>query len=231
MRLRTVSTAIAALLGASALASGAHAVNLLTNGDFETGDFTGWVVTDQADGSGSWYIAGNGTGSPLNGFTTPFNPTGGTWNAQSDQFGPGSHTLSQSFLWSGVGPLFLHFDAFADDQSGAAPTGDGTDYSGPANQHFQIDITKDADPMAFYGTFDIDWGHHDLDLLPFVDGAGTYTLAFTEVDNQLFYNVGLDNLSVNDVAGTVPEPATWAMMIGGFGLAGAALRRRKAAIA
>ena len=29
-------------------------------------------------------------------------------------------------------------------------------------------------------------------------------------------------------AGAVPEPATWAMMIGGFGMIGAALRRRKA---
>ena len=28
----------------------------------------------------------------------------------------------------------------------------------------------------------------------------------------------------------VPEPATWAMMIGGFALAGATLRRRKAAV-
>lgn len=34
----------------------------------------------------------------------------------------------------------------------------------------------------------------------------------------------LDNVNLN--AGAVPEPATWAMMIGGFGLAGAAMRRR-----
>jgi hypothetical protein len=28
------------------------------------------------------------------------------------------------------------------------------------------------------------------------------------------------------VSGAVPEPATWAMMIAGFGMTGAALRRR-----
>ncbi len=32
-------------------------------------------------------------------------------------------------------------------------------------------------------------------------------------------------------SGAIPEPATWAMMIGGFGLAGAALRRRRAGLA
>jgi hypothetical protein len=31
-----------------------------------------------------------------------------------------------------------------------------------------------------------------------------------------------------DTAGAVPEPSTWAMMIGGLGLAGVALRRRRA---
>jgi hypothetical protein len=35
----------------------------------------------------------------------------------------------------------------------------------------------------------------------------------------------------NMVTGGVPEPATWTMLIGGFGLAGAALRRRRRAVA
>jgi hypothetical protein len=36
----------------------------------------------------------------------------------------------------------------------------------------------------------------------------------------------LDNIAV---ASAVPEPATWAMMIVGFGVAGGALRRRRLA--
>ena len=48
--------------------------------------------------------------------------------------------------------------------------------------------------------------------------------------------VGFDNFEFNTVtaaplAGGVPEPASWALMIAGFGLAGASLRRRRAAAA
>jgi hypothetical protein len=228
MGMRKLAVAFAALVGASALAAGAHAANLLVNGDFETGDFTGWTETDQAFGSGSWFIAGNGTGSPLNGFPTPSSPTGGTWNAQTDQGSPGSHTLSQTFHYSG-GFLLLSFDAFAFDAANAAPVGYGTDFNGDANQHVQIDLTpaNASGPLVFYGTFSDHWETYLINLTPLMSGAGDYTLAFTEVDNQLFYNVGLDNISV---AGGAPEPAAWALMLGGFGLAGAALRRRKAAV-
>lgn len=37
--------------------------------------------------------------------------------------------------------------------------------------------------------------------------------------------------NVRDTQGGVPEPATWALMLSGFGLAGATLRRRRNAIA
>lgn len=43
---------------------------------------------------------------------------------------------------------------------------------------------------------------------------------------------GVDRLGAVTLAGAVPEPATWGMMIAGFGLAGGALRsRRKASVA
>jgi len=46
-------------------------------------------------------------------------------------------------------------------------------------------------------------------------------------------NVSIDTFANNPGAapppsGGVPEPASWALMIAGFGLAGAALRRRSA---
>lgn len=45
--------------------------------------------------------------------------------------------------------------------------------------------------------------------------AGTYT-----------YRIPNDVLTIVIPGAAVPEPATWAMMIGGFGLAGGAMRRR-----
>jgi hypothetical protein len=47
------------------------------------------------------------------------------------------------------------------------------------------------------------------------------------------YNVGVDNIryEVRSLAAVVPEPSSWAMMIIGFGLAGAGLRRRSLASA
>ena len=42
-----------------------------------------------------------------------------------------------------------------------------------------------------------------------------------------FGSVGYDTISL----GTVPEPASWVMLLAGFGLTGAAMRRRKITIA
>lgn len=45
--------------------------------------------------------------------------------------------------------------------------------------------------------------------------------------NEAFVRLGSPTLRIEyDLAGAVPEPATWGMMIAGFGLMGAAMRRR-----
>ena len=75
-------------------------------------------------------------------------------------------------------------------------------------------------------------------------GPGSYRLIGTNFSGaawatgtlKLFYwdtftgdNSG--SVAANVLAALVPEPATWAMMIGGFGAAGAMLRRRRQALA
>jgi len=231
--LNRMSLGLTALVGACALAAGAHASELLTNGDFETGDLSGWTVTDQAGGSGSWYLGTNGGGSPLNGFPTPTLVNGGDFNAQTDQGGPGSHTLSQSFFASGAGTYTLSFDVYGNDQSGAAPAGapGDLDYNNAPNQHGEVNlIGPSGTVLVTYGAPGPDWTHLTFDLSSLITSAGVYTVAFSEVDNQLFYNIGLDNISLTGAAG-VPEPASWALMILGFGGMGAVVRRRRAAVA
>jgi hypothetical protein len=56
-------------------------------------------------------------------------------------------------------------------------------------------------------------------------GANVTSIAFESTQNAFEFD------GLGGTVGVVPEPATWAMMIMGFGAAGAMLRRRRTAIA
>lgn len=57
--------------------------------------------------------------------------------------------------------------------------------------------------------------------------TGRYTEFWFGNNNDVNDGYRLDSIAI----GAVPEPGTWALMIGGFGMAGATLRRRRLAIA
>jgi hypothetical protein len=68
-------------------------------------------------------------------------------------------------------------------------------------------------------------------------GLQTFTFDQARLESFTYAFVGAQGLQLDDVvvdaaaSAAVPEPATWAMMILGFGAAGSVLRRRRLALA
>jgi hypothetical protein len=220
------------------VAGTASATLLLTNGDFETGTPAGWTVTDLAGGSGSFFVSSDLT-TPLSGFPT-VGPAGGLFYAVSDQTGPGTHALSQSFTVAAGSKVILAFDMFVNDWSDVGPIVDpcGLNHTCVPNQHARVDILAagagafdtGAGVLAnFYlgvdaGTDPNPYTHYSFDISSLVGVGGTFVLRFAEVDNQLFLNQGVDNVSIEATA-PVPEPATAGLL--GAGLLGLAAARRR----
>ena len=76
---------------------------------------------------------------------------------------------------------------------------------------------------------------HDSALLSFAHTSSTLTLSIFAYgagwQGSSDESWGIDDLTIDVTSAGVPEPATWAMMIGGIGFAGGSLRRRKATAA
>ena len=224
----------------TALLASVHATELLVNGGFESG-LTGWTVTDQAGGSGSFF-ANTGFASPVTGFAT-VGPASGLQYGISDQTGPGAHALSQSFTVAPGSTVWLSYDLFANNQNGTFYVDPaGLDYTASPNQHARVDLlTATADPLStaavdvlanFYLSADVGtppnpYTSYGIDISSLVAAGGTYQIRFGEVDNQFFFQVGVDNVSVT--TSSVPEASTNLAGIALAGLAGFNCWRRRRA--
>jgi len=79
-----------------------------------------------------------------------------------------------------------------------------------------------------------DWTSFDSSGASFVEGMNTLEFEiFNSATTSAFNPTGLrvEVQATGDVLGTVPEPASWALMLVGFGMVGVSVRRRRTFVA
>lgn len=175
--LAAVCVALLGLLTPSAL----RADNLVVNGGFETGDFTGWTVVSY--GAGGAF----GVGSPY----APDFPNSGSYYAffgSSDPSNPSilSQTMTTSLGQGYILNFWVANDAAAPGQSDFQALWDGgllTDVSGASATTGYTDYTFD------------------------VTGTGSDTVTFEGYQEQGYYDLDDVSLSTNESAPT-PEPSS-----------------------
>jgi hypothetical protein len=192
---------------------------LIQNGGFENGDFTGWTVFNQLGGTGNWFVY-SGTAAPVTGFPVPA-PHSGSFAALTDQQGPGSHILYQIVSLPATGTSTLTYALFWQNQAAGWSTPDTLDYTVVPNQQYRVDIVTAsgilANPQtvapadillesahATVGDPDFSGGATGLpanwvsvgpiDLTPFA--GQMVAVRFAEVDNQFNFNLGVDDVSI-----------------------------------
>jgi hypothetical protein len=209
----------------------AHADSLIINGNFETGTFAGWTTNVQSGSSGNLSIAqNNGGSSPISGHLYALNPSGGNSFAITDQTGPGSYSLIQSFTVApGTTNVTVSFDLFANNY-GAGVFNNGRNFSpvSTPNQNAEVDIllgganpfTNNAadivsilyGPGADTGANPHPWTSYGIDLGALAPGV--YQIRFAETDNAGFFNMGIDNVQVVSNNVSVPGPIVGAGLPG-----------------
>lgn len=245
MVLRTRTTLIGIALASLLAPLGAHAGELISNGGFETGDFTAWSVYE-AGTLGAVSVA-SGLVTPNSGMPTA-GAASGTYYALMDDPFASANALIQTFSTGPVQSAVLSFNMFVNDHNPGGqlfvdPTGLDATTGGSfsPNQHARVDLlSASASPFdtgtgvlkTFYlgggsgGLFNNPYtGYTGFNVTDVLANGGTFQLRFAEVNNQGFFNVGVDNISLQVTP--VPESSTWTMILAGLALTKLLTHRRR----
>lgn len=194
-------------VGALSIAQAAP-VEYITNGNFETGDFTGWTIINS--GSGAWNI-NNGTFVPV-GPGLALSPISGSYDIVSDQGGPGLHIATQPIsLPTAITSATLNWADRIRNHAGV--------YSEP-NQEWRVQIedilgnllyevfsTSPGDPLMQVGP-----NNRSFDLTALMQSfeGQQIVISFEEQDNLSYFNATLDDVSFKI------EQLTLSCLDGGF---------------
>lgn len=173
-------------------------------------DITGWVVT-----SGNVDIVNTSYFSP------DFIASDGQNSIDLNGSQPGA--IAQTFTTVAGGHYQVTFDL------------NSNVYDGDPNAIKNVLVSAGADSAVFSYANALHpihqggpWQGHTFDFT--ATGAAT-TLSFQSLVTNCCWGAELDNVAVSQLTGGVPEPATWALMLLGFGGLGATLRRRRGQVA
>ena len=183
------------------------ASELVVNGSFETGNFTGWNVAVQPGSTGDWLVY-SGTTAPISEFTIPAPPEG-HYAAVCDQFDVTSAVLYQDVTIP-KGRTALGYTYYYRNLNGSFDNPPTLDIIVIPNQQVRIDI---MDPAS--APFSVSPSDVLLNLLETPPGspinvnptmanfdisefAGrTIRIRFADADNQFFLTFGVDGVSIS----------------------------------
>ncbi|MES2753873.1 MAG: PEPxxWA-CTERM sorting domain-containing protein [Pseudomonadota bacterium] len=213
--IRILGLALAAAAGVTALPARAQApTERVVNGTFEAGN-SGFQTTYTGNPPGLIQITTN-PNQLFGGFASYGDHTTGTGNMLF-------------FDTNGAGPN----DYFWQQTLGVAPNSNYAlsfwmTNAGPVVNPPLVDVRVDGVSIGqFSPTTSANYVQYTAN---YTTGAlaNTATLGFYNLNPGTNFNdATIDDISFMGAAPAVPEPATWGLMIGGFGIAGGALRRRR----
>lgn len=163
---------------------------VIVNGDFETGDFTGWTLVNSGSGT---FIINDGSIDP-SGPDGPLAPCAGSFGAMVTQTGPGTHTLYQDVtLPVAASSLTLRWTDMIRNHAG--------NYQDP-NQEYRVEVRDPADNSVLVDVFSTNPGDSSLvgctvrsvDITAFA--GQTVRIAFEEQDNLGYFNVHIDDVCI-----------------------------------
>ena len=185
---------ISALGGDGAVDGTGAGSDLIVNGGFETGDFSGWVVQNLGLGS---FVINNGSYDPASP-DGPLAPRGGSYSVLSDQTGLGARTIFQDIAIP-VGSTAVTL-SWVDRIHNYA-----IEFADP-NQEYRVEIRNTSDSVlaTVFSTNPGDplmreWTARGADLSAFA--GQTVRIAFVEQDGRGFFNVHIDDVRVNAETG------------------------------
>lgn len=186
----------------------------IVNGGFETGDFTGWTTVDPCTqgNPGTWSVY-TGTTSPISGSPIPAPPEK-THAAISDQSGPGTHILYQDVMLQPNTRYTLSFQIYYVNQAGAFTVPNSLDCNaGTPNQQYRVDLINPNAAVDSVSAADVLQNVYQTNVgdpaslnptqvnvsinSASVPANGIVRLRFAEVDNQNFFQAGVDNVQLN----------------------------------